>query len=420
MTVKKISACRLCGSADLVEAVRLGEQRLTGVFVKQGSEQPIKSTLDLLYCNHCSFVQIAQSVGADVMYKEYWYRSGTNTTMRDHLRDIYQEILVNIDLHPGDTVIDIGCNDGTLLENFSENLTRVGVDPSNAIADIADVDGLIKINDYFSAEALKNAGINGQAKVITSISMFYDLDNPKSFVCDIEKMLSDDGVWVIEMNYTGKMIDNLGYDMISHEHVGYYTLLTFERALESTTLKVTDVSFNDINGGSIRIFVTKKGSFSNRVLAARAVEKEKSYNELDTYKELAKRMENHRGALVSFLSELAAQGKVIYAYGASTRGNTVLQYCDISTDLITCAVDRNPIKVGLEMAGGRIPIVSEEYARQNRPDYMLILPCYFAAEFFEREVDFLKAGGEFLIFLPQIKAVSWQDGVINQQIIWEE
>jgi len=355
---------------------------LTGVFVKQGSEQPIKSTLDLLYCNHCSFVQIAQSVGADVMYKEYWYRSGTNTTMRDHLRDIYQEILVNIDLHPGDTVIDIGCNDGTLLENFSENLTRVGVDPSNAIADIADVDGLIKINDYFSAEALKNAGINGQAKVITSISMFYDLDNPKSFVCDIEKMLSDDGVWVIEMNYTGKMIDNLGYDMISHEHVGYYTLLTFERALESTTLKVTDVSFNDINGGSIRIFVTKKGSFSNRVLAARAGEKEKSYNELDTYKELAKRMENHRGALVSFLSELAAQGKVIYAYGASTRGNTVLQYCDISTDLITCAVDRNPIKVGLEMAGGRIPIVSEEYARQNRPDYMLILPYYFAAEFF--------------------------------------
>ena len=240
--------------------------------MKVGEQGPPAVDLNLLICDRCKFVQLDETVETDLLYSNYWYRSGTNQTMTDHLLGVVEAVSSLVPLAAGDIVIDIGCNDGTLLKHYPRTLRRVGVDPSDAILEIGDENNIIAVNDYFSYENVAKSLGYDKAKIITSISMFYDLDDPSAFVDSIEKSLHEDGVWVVEMNYTGWMLDRLGYDMISHEHVAYYTLSTFETLLKHRSLQVFDISFNEINGGSIRIFVGREKERSSIVQEIRNLE----------------------------------------------------------------------------------------------------------------------------------------------------
>lgn len=418
MSFKIHTSCRLCGCSDFTPLISLGSQPLTGVFLKPEEKDPLKAPLELIVCNDCKFMQLRHSVDTDLMYSSYWYRSGTNQTMRDHLSGITDEVESKVKLNSGDVVIDTGCNDGTLLKSYTtEGLVKLGVDPSNAVLGIEEKHNIEKINDYFTYEAVKDWTTDGSVKVITSISMFYDLDRPSIFAQDVKRLLSDDGVWIVEMNYTGDMIDNLGYDMISHEHVAYYTFLTFEKLINDNGMFIKDVSSNSINGGSLRFFIGKRPGESSAVKNVRESEISRGYDTIEHYESFANRIANFKEKLVSLVSDINSEGKTIMAYGASTRGNTVMQHCGFTREDIPFALDRNPMKYGMEMSGSRIPIISEKDGRAKAPDYLMVLPYYFLEEFLDRESDYLRNGGCFIVYLPDLRVISMVNGKIESTLL---
>ena len=418
MSIKIHTSCRLCGCSEFTPLISLGSQPLTGVFLKPEEKDPLKAPLELVVCNDCKFMQLRHSVDTDLMYSSYWYRSGTNQTMRDHLSGITKEVESKVRLSSGDVVIDTGCNDGTLLKSYTtDGLVKLGVDPSNAVLGIDERHNITKINNYFTHDSVKEWAADGSVKVITSISMFYDLDRPSVFAQDVKRLLRDDGLWIVEMNYTGDMIDNLGYDMISHEHVAYYTFLTFERLINDNGMFIKDVSSNSINGGSLRFVIGKEPGETEAVNDVRQSEVSRGYDTLEHYETFANRISKFKDRLTSLVSDLNSKGKSIMAYGASTRGNTVMQHCGFTRSDISLALDRNPIKYGMEMSGSRIPIISEDEGRALMPDYLMILPYYFLDEFLDRESDYLRNGGKFIVYLPEIRIISMVDGELKIDLI---
>jgi SAM-dependent methyltransferase len=363
-------------------------------------------------------MQLRHSVDTDLMYSNYWYRSGTNQTMRDHLSGITNEVEERLSLKEDDIVIDTGCNDGTLLKSYNQTgLVKVGVDPSNAILAIGDEHQIVKINDYFTYNTVKEYAKDGCVKAITSISMFYDLDQPSLFVQDVKRLLHDDGIWIVEMNYTGDMIDNLGYDMISHEHVAYYTFLTFEYLITSNGMFVKDVSSNSINGGSLRFVVGKQPGETRAVGDLRKNEIMRGLDSMVAYRDFARRVEEFKQSLIGLVSKISNGGQIIMAYGASTRGNTVMQHCGFTREQIPFALDRNPLKYGMEMSGTRIPIISEKSGREFKPDYLMVLPYYFLEEFINREMQYLMDGGKLIVYLPELRIISFTDGKIIEEAV---
>ena len=415
--IEEIYVCRVCGHNELIDIVNLDKKPLTGVFLKPDEPDPLSAPLNLVCCTKCKFLQLKHEVKKDLMYSSYYYRSGTNNTMTNHLGGIVEEAIELVDLKEGDIVIDSGCNDGTLLKFYNNNLKRIGVDPSNAIDEIDDSLGIIKINDFFYEDNIKKHLNNEKAKIITSISMFYDISDPTQYVSEIKSMLADDGIWIVEMNYTGCMIESLGYDMISHEHIAYYTLLSFEYLMKKCEMFIFDVTQNSINGGSIRLFIKKTPGETNNVTQLRNEEIEKGYHTLDVYKDYKKSIENFKHKLLMLINKLKDDGSSIMGYGASTRGNTIMQHCELTRNDITAVLDRNPIKYGLEMSGCRIPIISEIEGRKANPDYLIILPYYFLDEFINREIDYLKNGGKFIVFLPELRILSWENNELKTKYI---
>jgi hypothetical protein len=414
---REITACRICGSNHLQRVLSLGRQALTGVFRRPEDPEPIYAPLDLVLCDACKFLQLGHTIDPDMMYAEYWYRSGTNQTMIDHLAGVVADVRARVELRPGDVCIDIGCNDGTLLKAYEgTGVARIGADPSDAITAITDP-SIAKVNTYFTAANVAGALAGRKAKAITSISMFYDLDRPGDFVRDIAATLDADGIWVVEMNYTGTMVSSCGYDMISHEHVAYYTLRSFERLIASHGLKVLDATFNPINGGSIRLFAGLKGTPTAAVDEVRARELADGLEDAATYRAFAGRIETFKTKLVRLLNAIHARGEKVALYGASTRGNTILQHCGITAELTFAAADRNPAKWGLQTSGSKIPIRSEEEVRAIKPAYMFVLPYYFLTEFLRRERPYLDQGGKFIVPLPDLRIISVQNGALQEQLV---
>tara|TARA_B100000315_G_scaffold249841_1_gene281689 strand:+ start:149 stop:1408 length:1260 start_codon:yes stop_codon:yes gene_type:complete len=411
----EINNCRLCYSSDLEFLFSLGDHPLLGVYVKPKEPDPIIVPVNLVFCNACKFVQLGHTVNSKLIYDNYWYLSNINKTMREHLKNITMDIEKMMSLQKDDICLDIGCNDGTLLKSYlSKEITKIGIDPNKAINNI-NSNNIIGINDYFSAKKILPLLYGKKLKVITTISMFYDLDDPNSFIKDIVKLMAPDGIWIVEMNYTGEMIKNCGYDMISHEHIGYYTLNVFDKLVRKHNLYVNHVEFNSINGGSIRIYV----SFSNIIKDSVSIAMNAEFNEglhlASTYKNFSDRIIVSKNNLVEKLQKIKSQNKSIYIYGASNRGNTILLYCGLNCSLISGAAERNPLKFGLETVGSRIPIVSEKLARDFNPDYFLILPYGFIGEFIKREYEYLKGGGRFLIPIPELEEIYVSDDKILRE-----
>jgi NDP-4-keto-2,6-dideoxyhexose 3-C-methyltransferase len=416
MQVKARDNCRICGSKKLTPILSLGEQYVTN-FVDDPKKEFPQGPLELILCNAkdggCGLLQLKHTINRDVLYCKYWYQSGISKTMVKALADITATGEKIVKLAKGDIVIDIGANDGTLLRQHKiAGLRTVGFEPSD-LWKLATNGNYKIIHDYFNSEAFKREFKNEKAKLITSISMFYDLEDPNTFVEDIKECLDKDGVWIIQMNYLGLMIDNNTYDNICHEHLEYYSLFSLTNLLERHALVPFDVELNDVNGGSIRVYVKNKGSkiqgfpkSEERIKKQAEYEKKMGFDTLTVYDKFAKNIEKSKKELTEFLNQEKKKGKKIYIYGASTRGLVVLQYADIDNKLITAATDMNAEKWGKYIVGTGIPIVSIEQYRKDKPDYLFVLPYHFLEEIKEQEKEFLKAGGKMIVAIPKFQVIS--------------
>jgi SAM-dependent methyltransferase len=354
------------------------------------------------------------------MFGKYWYRSGINTTMRNELKGIVESVQSVHKLNDGDLWLDIACNDGTLLSYVPNNIKKLGIDPaedsfkeeSSKIAD--DI-----VQDFFTLENYKKSKFKKKkASVVTCIAMFYDLDEPVDFLKDVSKVMDDDGLFVIQMSYTPLMIKQLAFDNICHEHVYYWGLTSMQKLLNKAGLKVVDAQVNDVNGGSFRLYIKKKKSnvtsfgtapyrdvCNVRVESLAKWEKSLKLDKKEIWLDFFDRIESLKKETVDFIKAEKAKGKVICGYGASTKGNTLLQYFGLDNTLIDAIAERSHYKFGLKTIGTNIPIKSEEEVRAMNPDYMLVLPWHFISEFIQREDEFLSKGGKFIVPCPKFEII---------------
>lgn len=417
--MKTRTTCRVCDGA-LVPVLSLGEHYVSD-FVSPDAPDGSKAPLDLMLCRRCYLLQLRHTVPAETMYRNYWYRSGTNKTMRDALADIANTAERLIHLREGETVLDIGCNDGTLLASYKTGgVFKVGFDPAENLATWSRQVADRIITGFFDADTfLRDPQLSAcRPKIVTSIAMFYDLDDPKQFVSDVKAVMHPDGLWIVQMSYLPMMLKQNEVGNICHEHLEYYALKSFEYLLNLFDLGVVDVELNDVNGGSLRAYIrnraaeestfgdaTYRGLAAERVRAMRENEIKLGLDDTRTYSEFAFWVERIKSDVVDFIRAQVGKGKKVCVYGASTKGNTVLQYFGLDHTLITAAAERNPDKWGKVTVGTRIPIISEEEARAAKPDYFLVLPWHFLQEFQAREKAYLSAGGRFILPAPHFALI---------------
>jgi hypothetical protein len=352
------------------------------------------------------------------MYRKYWYKSGTNATMTSELMNIAKRAQELMRLQADDVFLDIGCNDGTLLSFVDKSIVRIGFDPNDFKVESIKHANVI-INNYFSfKEYQKTIHGHKKARVITSIAMFYDLENPNAFVRDIKKTLDKNGLWIIQMSYLPLMLKQLAFDNICHEHLEYYSLESLYYLLERNGMKVVDCELNDVNGGSFRIYIRHRdadsGTFATaphrdvasvRVASILEYEKTLGLNSKKIYLDFWRNINRLRENTVNFIKKEKKKGKKIWGYGASTKGNTLLQWFGLDNTLIDGIAERSPAKFGLKTAGTDIPIYSEGEMRKAKPDYLLILPWHFISEFKKREAEFLKRGGKLIVPCPKFEVI---------------
>ena len=405
----EIANCRACQSPLLREVFDLGQPALSGRFPGPDEPDAPVGPVTLVLCEECGLGQLAHDYEHDELYRHnYGYRSGINATMSNHLAQLVGDILGRRTLAPGDIVLDIGSNDATLLGCYDNSqIRRIGMDPTIAQYREYYSSDILAVADYFSADSF--AAISpGKASIITSIAMFYDLSDPNKFVADIASSLAEDGLWVLELCYAKRMIEMNAFDTICHEHATYYGLELIANMVKAHGLHVCDVSFSDVNGGSFRIFVChQKSDFQVSRSVEMALQEEKKFGlgTAEKYLEFRDNIEIQMESLRRLVNSLKSEGKSIYAYGASTKGNILLQYCGFSSAEIEAAVDRNPVKWGRRTPGTNIPIISEADARLKCPDYMLVLPWHFRDEFIEREADYFSGGGHMIFPLPTVEVI---------------
>ncbi len=417
MHPKYRQTCRVCGSHQLKPVIDLGDQFLQGSFIKPDVLLPPTRKLptQLVRCDvtadegACGLLQLAHTFPPEILYANYWYRSGTNATMRGHLRKIAESATAQVAGRPL-TVLDIGCNDGTLLANYPEGTVRYGVDPSDIALEIgADVK---VVNTVFPSEQAGAVLPKGGFDVVTSIAMFYDLEDPVGFAREIAALLKPNGVWVFEMSYLPLMLLQNSFDTICHEHLEYYSLSVLEFIAKKANLRIFKAEINDINGGSIRCYAchaqsSVTGDAQDRAFLHRLRIREFEM-ELDTdkpYVTFQARVDALRDRFKKLLFDIRARGEKVHIYGASTKGNVLLQWYGVDRLFVECAADRNPAKIGAHTLGTNIPIVSEEQSRAMKPDYYLVLPWHFRREFLERESAAIRAGTKMLFPLPDIQVV---------------
>lgn len=415
MLYREINECRICGNKNLYKVVELGDMALTGVFPNKGEEVE-SGPLTLLKCDDrdgisCGLLQLAHNYLPEKLYGDnYGYRSGLNRSMVAHLSGIVNQIKSRTELKSGDVVLDIGSNDGTLLGHYGiDDVECIGMDPTIKKFGMYYKPNIKKVPDFFSSKNFKEAMGDKKAKVVTSIAMFYDLEHPLDIMAQIYEVLSDDGIWVLEQSYMPRMIDNVSYDTICHEHLEYYTVRQFSWMAARIGFKIVDIELNEANGASFRVTLAKKESShkGNEKMVRAIVEAEEARNLSDpkTYEDFNKAIFKHKDDLVSFVSKAKSEGKTVYGYGASTKGNVILQLCDFTSNDIPAIGEVNEYKFGRLAPGTDIEIKSEVEVKDLKPDYLLVLPWHFKDNIIGKEQDYLSAGGKLVFPLPKIEVV---------------
>ena len=408
--MEKINKCRISGESDLVDILSLGDQYLTGVFPSSKEEKVTKGPLDLVWAKESGLLQLKHSYDLGEMYGDnYGYRSGLNSSMVDHLTNKISSLENLVQLNPNDIVIDIGSNDATSLKAYSKPCTKVGIDPTGLKFKEYYNDDITLIPDFFTKELFENKFQGKKAKIVTSIAMFYDLEDPKKFAKDIYEILDDNGIWHFEQSYMPSMLKTNAYDTICHEHIEFYSLKVVKELLESVNLKIIDVQTNSINGGSFAVTASRADAnyIVNDVLIDWMLFQE-GQMKLDTispYLAFKERIFEHRDSLRKLILSLVKSGKKVYGYGASTKGNVLLQFCEFTSLEIPFIAEVNEEKFGKYTPGTHIKIISEEEAKMDKPDYFLVLPWHFKDNILSREKEYLKTGVKFIFPLPEIEII---------------
>ena len=392
--------CRLCDNQSLEFIFSIGNQYINDFVTEDRINKGRRAPLDIVYCAQCDLTQLKHTAPQDLLYsRQYWYRSGVTDTMKRELKDIVDDVINRVDFNAEDIVLDIGANDGTMLEYFPDITTTVGCEPANNLVQELSSRCDIVIHDFWSEAAyldsLKDIH-NKKAKVVCAIGMFYDLDDPISFVSDIEKVLDDDGIFVAQLMTLAPMLEKNDLGNICHEHIEFYSYKSLVYMYEKCGLEITDISENNVNGGSHRIFARKyrNGSID--------------YSEQTGKEDLLdfkKRIDKIKEQCLNFLETAKKEGKTTHVYGASTKGNVILQYFDIDTNLIEYAAERSPEKYGRYTVGSWIPIISEDESRNIQPDYYFVLPWAFFDEMYKRESEWRSKGGKFIVPFPDFRVV---------------
>jgi NDP-4-keto-2,6-dideoxyhexose 3-C-methyltransferase len=408
---KRINKCRICGNTQLETVLDLGEQMLTGVFPKEKNAQVTTGPLRLVKCTGddqvCGLLQMEHSYDLAEMYGEnYGYRSGLNASMVRHLHDKVDRILSLVTLRDGDLVVDIGSNDSTTLRAYpAEGPVLVGIDPTGPKFQSYYPPHVHLIPEFFSSALLKARFPEKKAKVVTSFSMFYDLEDPLAFIREIHEVLADDGIWVFEQSYMPTMLETNSYDTVCHEHLEFYALRQIKWMADRVGFKILDVEFNDVNGGSFSITVSKAGGNSDTLPLVQNLLDEEYKKELHTlkpYQAFAERVLETRRDLLDFIDAAKAAGKTVAALGASTKGNVLLQYCGLTTAQVQSVGEVNPEKYGCYTPGTWLPIIPEQDLLSGKPDFVIVLPWHFRQFFIHNK----KLTGVNLVFpLPKVEVI---------------
>ena len=423
------TACRMCRNCHLIPLLSLGEQRLSGVFPAPDAPQPSSSPLELIKCDDadgraCGLVQLKHSASIQEMYgATYGYHSSLSPTMVSHLQAKADHLMAFVEPKPGDVVLDIGCNDGTLLNYFGgRRLVRVGIDPSSKKFAENFQDDIRVIDDFFSADRVREVIGEETCRIITSIAMLYDLEDPLAFMRQIRSLLARDGVWAFEQSYLPLMLTNLTYDQICHEHVTYFGLRQIQWMADRTGLKILDVYFNQVNGGSFYVIAGRDdGSFTpNHERIQQVLQAEAPLDTLEPFTRFRNRVLSHRDDVRNFLRLAKEAGKTVYGYGASTKGNIVLNFCGVGPGDLTAICDRNVEKHGLVTPGTKIPIIAPDEMRRASPDYLLVLIWHFRREVIEDEREYLMRGGTLVFDLPRMHTVDRENAARYLDAPFEE
>ena len=406
---KAVTACRICGNSRLTRVLDLGSQMLTGVFPRSRDSNITVGPLRLVKCTGsedvCGLLQLEHSYDLAEMYGEtYGYRSGLNPSMVAHLHGKVRKILDRVKVGRGDLVVDIGSNDGTALRAYPESgPLLVGIDPTVANFREHYRGDIQAIPEFFSAELVRTRFPGKLARVVTSFSMFYDLESPVAFMKEVRSILAEDGIWVFEQSYMPAMLRTNSFDTVCHEHLEFYALRQIKWMADRLGFKILDVEFNDVNGGSFSMTVAKSShpaTASALVEETLGLEREAGLDALEPYREFAERSLGAKVALLDFIRKAKSEGKTVAGLGASTKGNVLLQYCGITEREIPCIGEVNAQKVGCLTPGTWLPIIAEKELLQRNPDYLLVLPWHFK-QFFMTHPAFR---GRNLVFpLPSLE-----------------
>lgn len=393
--------CRNCKKKLNKKIIDIGSQCISSVFPAKIIKNFKKYSLDLFICSYCELVQFKKTPPFQDMYgTTYGYHTSLSPLMVKHIKEKFQFICKQKYLKNNSFILDIGSNDGTFLNFFSKknkNFNLYGIDPSARKFQNYYKKNINLVVDFFSKENLKN--INEKFDLVTSFAMFYDIEDPNKFCSDINFLLNKNGIWMLELSYFPLLLKNLTYDQICHEHLCYYTLRSFNKIISKHNLQILDFSFNEINGGSVEIICAKKNSkhkpkhekIKNQFLFEKKIN-ENSFNKFNN------RIENTKKMLNFFLSKI--KKKDIIAYGASTKGNIVLNHCEINNKHIKYICDANPYKYNRYTPGSNLKIISKKKMRSKKPKYLLVLIWSFRKEVIKQEINFLKKGGKLIFHLP--------------------
>lgn len=414
--IKIIKKCKICGNDDLIEVLSLNEQYLSPTFVKtnEGNKlAKIKSPLTLVLCNkknserNCGLLQLKEVTEPDLLYKQYFYRTATNDTMRKDLKNLVDQVLEITKPQPKDIILDIGSNDCTMLNFYNDDFELVGFEPAENIEFLNKDKNIKVINNYFNSKNFKDNYFDKKAKIITSCAMFYDLENPIKFVQDIEKILHNDGVWCCQISYLDSMIRNNNFYDICHEHLSYYSIESFEYLINKLNLKLFYAETNEVNGGSIRLYICKKNSkkfdkdeYLDKLNHLRIKEKKLELTSSKTFFNFGKTIEELKNKTVNFVSNILENNKIVLGLGASTKGNIILQHFGLTKVKIPYISERNPEKAGLKCLGSDIELISEQKAREINPEAFIVLPWNFKKEIVKREKEYLDKGGKLMFVMP--------------------
>ena len=405
------TTCRVCYSDKLTNLFSLGNQFVNNFVPEEEAYSGIKAPLELAFCENCTLVQLRHTAPQELLYKGfYWYKSGVTDTMKAALRNITQQAEERFNLKAGDVVLDIGSNDGTMLRTYQiPGLIIVGVEPADNLVEegkkglVHHIHGFWNYNPYMEK-------VGRRAKLVTAIGMFYDMEDPNQFISDAGKVLTDDGVFIAQLMCLKNMLDTKDVGNICHEHLEYYSFKSLEFLFNKNGLEIFDIEINSVNGQSYRIFSKLKGSPRQQTIEERShvetvKESEKHLQDKETYKKFFADLEENKNRCIEFVKKVAAAGKKVWVYGASTKGNVILQYYGLDHNIIQFASERSPWKWGKYTVGSKIKCVSEEDARKEQPDYFLVLPYTFFNEMYEREAEWRAKGGKFIVPLPEFRVV---------------